>query len=65
MTNADVIRSMSDDELLEFLLSFQQGDIDTSRTFCELCELNDCDGCMKLWLAKDSEGYQGLRQSFS
>ena len=66
MTNADVIRKMTDDELNEFLAEWECGDIDYAVTFCDLCkdygnELNlDCDGCRKHWLTRDAVEYGGL-----
>lgn len=69
MSNADVIRAMTDDELFYFLRMFEVGDIDTAKTFCDLCEKDakkhhascDCDGCLKWWLALDSKHPQGLK----
>lgn len=57
MTNADRIRSMTDEELAEFLAKYGM---------CELCELHDTDciggncktGHMK-WLQSDSEVKHG------
>ena len=37
MTNADRIRSMSDDELADFIYRCEMGDIDYAKTFCDLC----------------------------
>ena len=60
-TNADRIRSMTDEELADFLEEVENGDLDYPITFCELCEkdgntLNlDCKGCLKHWLQKNSE----------
>lgn len=60
-TNADHIRSMSDEEMADFLEKFQLGDINYSITFCDLCEkdgnaLNlDCKGCLKHWLSTEVE----------
>ena len=60
-TNADRIRSMTDEELAEFLEKVELGDLDYSITFCDMCKaggnaLNlDCKGCLKHWLQKDSE----------
>ena len=65
MTNADRIRQMTDDELDDFLASWEMGDIDYSVTYCDLCEENkrhgckgntlglDCDGCRKHWLLSE------------
>ena len=67
MTNADVIRKMTDEQLFEFLSEWEAGDIDYSITFCDLCmqskaeggkgnELGlDCDGCRE-----DAVDYGGL-----
>lgn len=68
MTNADAIRQMTDDELYEFLLKVQIGDIDYSVAFCDMCKKDggnelglDCDGCFKHWLKQDAEThFQGL-----
>lgn len=53
---ADVIRSMTDKQLDEFLAQFEVGDIDYAVTFCDLCKGNgnelglDCDGCREHFL---------------
>ena len=66
MTNADVIRSMNDEQLDHFLDCWELGDVDYAVTFCDLCKKGgnihnfDCDGCRKYWLAKDSTEWQGL-----
>ena len=62
MTNADRIRSMSDEELFIFLDKFEMGDIDTAKTFCDTCGKDwDCDDCLKWWLILDSVNHpQGL-----
>lgn len=66
MTNADVIRRMTDKELDRFLASFELNDVDYAVTFCDMCEkygneLNlDCDGCRMYWLKSDAENYNGL-----
>lgn len=71
-TNADVIRSMSDDELYEFLSMYLEGDIDYSITFCDLCMRDsanggkgnnlgfDCDDCRRHWLLRSADDYNGL-----
>lgn len=38
MTNADVIRKMSDMQLHRFLEDFRADWFDTAATFCDLCE---------------------------
>ena len=63
MTNADVIRQMSDEELYKFLQAIEIGDIDYSLTFCSLCKEDnqlDCDECFKRWLFGDADDYNGL-----
>lgn len=69
MSNAEVIRSMTDEELFAFLDKFGCGDIDYAKTFCDLCTKDaalekrscDCDGCLKWWLALDCKKPQGLK----
>ena len=55
ITNGDRIRSMSDEELAEFLDRWEMGDIDYSKTFCDLCEGQyDChDDCWLDWLKQE------------
>ena len=55
MTNADRIRSMTNDELAEFLDRWALGDIDYSKTFCDLCKGQyDChDDCLMDWLKEE------------
>lgn len=72
MKNADVIRSMTDEQLYEFLSEWEQQDIDYAITFCDLCEQGkreggngnelglDCDGCREHFLKVDAESYLGL-----
>lgn len=66
MTNADKIRSMTDEELDFFLGAWELGVVDYSVTFCDLCngtgnELNlDCDGCRRHWLESDTDAYNGI-----
>ena len=56
-TNADRIRSMTDEELAEFLDRWALGDIDYSKTFCDLCKGQyDChDDCLMDWLKEEVE----------
>ena len=44
MTNADVIRKMTDEQLYEFLSCWEQQDIDYAVTFCDLCEQGKREG---------------------
>lgn len=55
MTNADRIRNMTDEELAEFLDRWELGDIDYSKTFCDLCKGQyDChDDCLMDWLKEE------------
>ena len=65
-TNADVIRSMTDEQLSEFLSAFEDGDIDYTITHCSLCKQGgnalgyDCDDCIKDWVSGDAYNYNGL-----
>lgn len=56
-TNADRIRAMSDEELADFLDRWGMGDIDYSKTFCDLCAGQyDChDDCLLDWLKQEVE----------
>lgn len=68
VSNADRIRSMSDEELHKFLLDFEAGDIDYAKTFCDLCckdaalerKSTDCEGCLLWWLKNDATLPQGI-----
>lgn len=63
MTNADRIRSMSNSELSTFLDAVSMGDIDFSKTFCDLCKGQyDCDDCRDWWLEQDANAYNGLNR---
>lgn len=53
ITNADHIRAMSDEELMEFISRVEIGDFNTSdygKTFCGLCDFDSCDECLLDWL---------------
>ena len=57
MTNADKIRSLTNEELERFLSHVEIGDIDMAVTYCDMCEKDggnalglDCDGCRLHWL---------------
>jgi hypothetical protein len=67
MTNADAIRAMTDEELVELMNRLEVGDIDYSQTFCCLCggDSTDmpCDNCRLEWLHKEStDTYFGLKK---
>lgn len=74
MTNADIIRSMTDEELYEFLSCWECGYIDYAVTYCDLCMkhkreggkgnvLNlDCDGCRKHFLEVEADDFLGLNK---
>ena len=57
ITNADKIRTMTDEELADFLDRWALGDIDYSQTFCSLCKGQyDCrDDCLLGWLKQEVE----------
>ena len=71
-TNADVIRSMNDSQLVKFLDAIAAGDIDYSITFCDKCadyrrsgepgnmKNFDCDDCFREWVLGDANDYNGL-----
>ena len=56
-TNADRIRSMTDEELAEFLDRWALGDKKKKKTFCDLCKGQyDChDDCLMDWLKEEVE----------
>ena len=60
-TNADRIRSMTNEELAQLLERFELGDIDYAVTFCDLCKeggnaLNlNCSGCLSHWLESECD----------
>lgn len=66
MTNAERIRSMTDDELYDFLSMWEMGDFEYAVTFCDLCKIDgnalglDCDGCRKHWLESSADAYNGI-----
>ena len=59
MTNADKIRSMSDEELSEFISRIEIGDFGPQvygKTFCDMCKgQNECDDCRLWWLQQQAE----------
>ena len=59
MTQADRIRSMSDEELAELLDSVDNGGIralDVDYPCDECTQKTECEDCFKEWLQKDVEG---------
>ena len=60
VTNADKIRSMTDEELADFIQRVQFGDfsnLDYGKTFCDMCDGQyECDDCLKSWLKQSAEG---------
>lgn len=60
VTNADKIRSMTDEELADFIQRVQFGDfsnLDYGKTFCDMCDGQyECDDCLKSWLKQPAEG---------
>lgn len=71
MTNADVIRKMSDLQLTRFLEDFGVGWFDTAATFCDMCETTKihemlrtenkgCVACIEWWLQSDAMNIHGL-----
>lgn len=67
MSNADVIRSMTDEELATLMDRLEIGDIDYSITYCSLCERDNlpytCDECRLQWLKQDAGEIFGLKRS--
>ena len=71
-TNADIIRSMDDEQLCHFLAALKEGDIDYAITFCDLCEEDqknggkgnelsyNCSDCFRNWVLGSAYAYNGL-----
>lgn len=65
-TNADVIRSMTDEQLVKFIAAIKDGDLDYTITYCSLCKQDgntlgyDCEDCFKNWILGDAYAYNGL-----
>lgn len=59
VTNADRIRSMSDEELSEFISRIEIGDFGPQvygKTFCDMCKGQyECDDCRLWWLQQTAE----------
>lgn len=59
ITNADRIRSMSDEELAEFISRIEIGDFGPQvygKTFCDMCKGQyECDDCRLWWLQQPAE----------
>lgn len=59
LTNADRIRSMSDEELAEFISRIEIGDFGQQvygKTFCDMCKGQyECDDCRLWWLQQPAE----------
>ena len=60
-TNADRIRSMTDEELIDFIFNAEVQKIDYGISFCgaECDEVHTCKECIKAWLKKpyESKGF--------
>lgn len=59
-TRGDKIRSMTDEELADFIQRVEIGDFncnDYGKTFCDMCDGQyECDDCLKYWLKHPAEG---------
>ena len=59
ITNADRIRSMSDEELAEFISRIEIGDFGPhvyGKTFCDMCKGQyECDDCRLWWLQQPAK----------
>ena len=60
MTNAERIRLMNDDELLEWLYGMPNSCMDDDLEHCDYYE--DCRSCWKVWLAEEADEKQGDRK---
>lgn len=59
LSNADRIRTMSDEELGEFISRIEIGDFSSlvyGKTFCDMCEGQfECDDCRLWWLRQPAK----------
>lgn len=57
MTNFEKIKSMSIDEMIDFMEKVELQDIDYAMTFCNMCDGQyDCSNdCMRHWLESEAE----------
>lgn len=59
LSNADLIRAMSDEELAEFISRIEIGDFGPQvygKTFCDMCKGQyECDDCRLWWLQQPAE----------
>lgn len=60
MTNFERIKAMDREEMADFLDDFQLGEFDVTKTFCDWCPDEKCDGCIPWWLDNDSKAPQGI-----
>jgi hypothetical protein len=54
MTNADRIRAMSDEELAEFLVEWENASVCTAECYAH-CK-HECNKCIEKWLKQPAEG---------
>lgn len=65
MTNEELIKQMSTDELVVLIARIEIGDVDMSKTFCDLCESCDRELCIRDWLRWDTDSSPwGYRKTF-
>lgn len=59
LSNADLVRTMSDEELAEFISRIEIGDFGPQvygKTFCDMCKGQyECDDCRLWWLQQPAE----------
>ena len=68
-SNADVIRSMTDEQLSVFLEAVEDTDIHFEKVFCSMCKEDrlqeehgfNCDSCRLWWLKEDATAWNGLK----
>lgn len=58
-TNGDLIRTMSNEQLVKLIVAFEYGEIDC-RGFCDLCEGTRCSECDRDWVYRDAHSVGGL-----
>ena len=62
MTNYERIKSFTVEQMGKFSNMMDLGNIDFSKTFCDMCDDKECDACFEWWLNSNSDSPQGLNE---
>lgn len=65
MTNEELIKQMSTEELVTLIARIELGDVDMEMTFCNLCDECDREKCIRHWLEWETDcSPWGYRETF-